>query len=82
MLVRMLVADLVGEDVTRQGIVTLRADIADLQERISESEASAEALPHRRKYLLLTTGFLRRLLALHLDWIDEVERELAPVDDG
>ncbi len=77
MLTRMLVADLVGEDVTREGIATLREDIADLFERISESDASAELLPHRRKYLALTNGFLHRLLELHLEWIDEVERQLA-----
>jgi hypothetical protein len=35
-------------------------------------------LPHRRKYLLLVCGFLRELLELHLDWIEEIERELAP----
>ncbi len=35
-------------------------------------------LPHRRKYLLLVTDFLRRLLDLHLEFVDEVERELAP----
>ena len=40
--------------------------------------AGAETLPHRRKYLLNTLGFLRRQLALHLDLIAEVERELAP----
>jgi hypothetical protein len=43
---------------------------------LEESEASAALLPHRRKYLLLTISFLRRLLALHLEWIDDVEREL------
>jgi hypothetical protein len=29
----------------------------------------------------MTNGFLRRLLELHLEWIDEVEAELAPVDE-
>jgi PadR family transcriptional regulator, regulatory protein AphA len=77
-LLRMLLADLVGEGVTRKSIATLREDIADLQARLDEAETSAEDLPHRSKYLLLTTGFLRRLLELHLSWIDEVERELAP----
>jgi hypothetical protein len=28
--------------------------------------------------VLLNLRFLRRLLDLHLEWIDEVERELAP----
>jgi DNA-binding PadR family transcriptional regulator len=78
LLLRLLIADLVGEAATRKGISALRDDIADLLERLHESEASAEALPHRRKYLLLVNGFLRRLLDLHLGFVDEVERELAP----
>jgi DNA-binding PadR family transcriptional regulator len=77
-LLRLLIADLVGEEQTRESIGTLRDDIADLFARLDEVEASAELLPHRRKYLLLNIAFLRRLLDLHLDWIDEVERELAP----
>jgi DNA-binding PadR family transcriptional regulator len=78
-LLRMLIADLVGEEPTRESIATLRDDIAELSAQLDEAEASAETLPHRRKYLLLTIGFLRRLLQLHLDWVDEVERELAPM---
>jgi DNA-binding PadR family transcriptional regulator len=77
-LLRLLLADLVGEDVTRESLATLREDVADLQARLDEAEASAALLPHRSKYLLLVTGFLRQLLELHLDLVDEVERELAP----
>jgi DNA-binding PadR family transcriptional regulator len=75
-LLRLLLADLAGEDVTRESMGTLRADVADLQERLAEAEASAEGLPHRRKYMLLVTGFLRELLELHLRLVDDVEREL------
>jgi DNA-binding PadR family transcriptional regulator len=78
LLLRLLIADLVGEAATRQGIGALRDDIADLLDRLEETEASAETLPHRRKYLLLATGFLRRLLDLHVELVDQVERELAP----
>jgi PadR family transcriptional regulator, regulatory protein AphA len=77
-LLRLLIADLVGEDATRESIVTLRDDIADLVERLDASAAAAEDLPHRSKYLLLVNGFLRRLVDLHLELVDEVERELAP----
>jgi len=77
-LLRLLIADLVGDDVTRTSIGTLREDIADLQERVAESEARAGEFPHREKYLLLVYSFLERLLDLHLDLVDEVERELAP----
>jgi PadR family transcriptional regulator, regulatory protein AphA len=75
-LVRLLIADLVGEDVTRASIATLRDDIADLMERLDASEASARALPHRAKYLLLVNEFLRRFVDLHVELVDEVEREL------
>ena len=78
LLLRLLIADLVGEQATRQSVAALRDDIADLLHRLEQSEARAETLPHRRKYLLLVTDFLRRLLDLHLEFVDEVERELAP----
>jgi DNA-binding PadR family transcriptional regulator len=76
-LLRLLIADLAGEETTRESLLTLREDIADLTVRLDETEASAELLPHRRKYLLLVVGFLRRLLELHLELVAEVERELA-----
>ncbi len=75
-LLRLLIADLVGEAATRESIATLREDIADLSARVAESEAAARALPHRVKYLLLVTGFMRGLLELHLQLVDDVEREL------
>jgi DNA-binding PadR family transcriptional regulator len=80
-LVRLLVADLVGEAQTRASMATLREDIADLEARVEETEASFERLPHRRKYLLLVTGFLRRLLALHLELVEQVERELTDLGE-
>jgi DNA-binding PadR family transcriptional regulator len=76
MLLRLLIADLVGEAVTRESIGTLRDDVADLRARVDEMEARAGELPHREKYLVLAAGFLRRLLDLHLEFVDEVEREL------
>jgi DNA-binding PadR family transcriptional regulator len=75
-LIRLLIADLVGEAPTRSSIPTLRDDIADLSARLAETEAAATLLPHRRKYLMLVVGFLRGLLELHLQLVDEVEREL------
>jgi len=76
-LIRLLMADLVGDDVTRESMRTLRDDIADLQQRLLESAKAAEQLPHRRDYLLLVNRFLRRYLELHLELVDEVERELS-----
>ena len=74
-LLRLLVCDLVGEAVTRESLLTLRADIEDLRRRVEESERAALELPHRAKYLLLTTRFLHGLLDLHLELVAEVERD-------
>jgi hypothetical protein len=57
---------------------TLRDDIHDPFAVLDNAELTAHELPHREKYLMLTIEFLRRLFALHLDWIDKIERELAP----
>jgi DNA-binding PadR family transcriptional regulator len=70
-LLRLLRCDLVGEDVTRESITTLRDDIADIRQRLNDTERSARQLPDCEKYLLIVTGFLRQLLELHLDLIDE-----------
>ena len=81
-LVRLLIADLVGEATTRASMATLRDDIADLLTRLEETEASARTLPHRSKYLLLAAGFMRRLFELHLELVRDVERELAATKRG
>ncbi|HEX2410978.1 MAG TPA: hypothetical protein VHJ39_07420 [Solirubrobacteraceae bacterium] len=75
-LLRLLITDLVGERATRESLATLRDDIADLLESLETTEATAESLPHRRKYLLLVTAFMRGLFELHLQLVDDVEREL------
>jgi DNA-binding PadR family transcriptional regulator len=75
-LVRLLVADLVGDDATREGIATLRDDLEDVRARLRESAQVADALPHRRKYLLLALDFVERLVELHEELVAGVEREL------
>jgi PadR family transcriptional regulator AphA len=81
-LVRILITDLVDEATVRESIGTLREDIVDLAARLDVAEAMADTLPHRRKYLLLANRLGRRLLDVHLEWLDEVERELAPRNAG
>jgi DNA-binding PadR family transcriptional regulator len=77
-LLRLLICDLVGEEVTRESLETLREDLADLRLRLDDSERSARDLPHREKYLLLVVDFLRGLLDLHEQLVDSVEREFGP----
>jgi DNA-binding PadR family transcriptional regulator len=76
-LLRLLISDLVGEPATRASMETLRGDIADLFARLDDADESARTLPHREKYLILVNRFLRRYLDLHLELVDEVEREFS-----
>jgi DNA-binding PadR family transcriptional regulator len=75
-LLRLLLCDLVGEAVTRESLAALREDVAALEQRVADSEQAASALPHRARYLLIVTQFLRDYLELHLDLVERVEREL------
>jgi DNA-binding PadR family transcriptional regulator len=81
-LLRLLIADLVGEDATIESLQALRQDLSDLRARLDESVSSAVALPHRSRYLLIVIDFLRGYLELHEQLIDRVERELAPSRGG
>jgi len=76
LLVRLLIADLVDESVTRESISRLRDDLADLEERLREFDARSEDLPHRRKYRLLVLEYMQELLELQLRVVRRVEREL------
>ena len=71
-LIRLLIADLVGSDVTRASLATLRDDLADVRARVEASAAAADEFPHRREYLLLVHDFLRGFVALHEQLVDEV----------
>ena len=62
----------------RSGALSAATLRADLQARLDETEAHTESLPHRRKYQLLIIGYLRKLLELHLELVDQIEHELAP----
>jgi DNA-binding PadR family transcriptional regulator len=76
-LLRLMIADLVGEPITRESMATLREDIADLSDSLDDAVRTAAMLPHRERNLLLVIKYLRRLLDLHLELVDEVEREFA-----
>jgi DNA-binding PadR family transcriptional regulator len=75
-LLRLLICDLVGEATTRKSMAALRDEVADMRHRLDDAERTAKELPHREKYLLLVTSFLRNLLDLHVELVDEVDRAL------
>ena len=77
-LIRLLICDLVGEQITRESMLTLRDDIADIEQRLDDAEMRAAALPHREKYLRIEIRFMRQVLDLHLELVDQLEHELSP----
>src|SRR5918997_2377568 len=70
-LLRLLLADLAGDAPTLEG---LRDDVAALRAQLDAAAERVEALPHRRENLLLVNRFLQRVLDLHLELADAVER--------
>jgi DNA-binding PadR family transcriptional regulator len=76
--VRLLAADLVGEDAVVVGLAGLEEQIAELEEVLEQGLTDADLqLPHRIKYLRLSAWFGRRWLELNRAWLGELRRELA-----
>lgn len=75
-LLRLLIADLVGEKPTRRSLIAMRKELDELEALVGEAAESAASLPHRRKYLEMIVAFLHSYLELHRELIAEVEREL------
>jgi hypothetical protein len=79
LLLRLLIADLVGKD-------ALRARESARSVAISPT-CSTDSMTQRRaprrfrigaRTSFLVSGFLRQLLDLHLEFVDQIERELTP----
>jgi hypothetical protein len=74
--VRLLAADLVGEEAVLDSILAMREEIADISARLDAAEAIAGTIPSRERYLRLNHRLARRIVEAHGDWLDDVEREL------
>jgi DNA-binding PadR family transcriptional regulator len=74
---RVLSSDLAEDErVVGESLSAMRDEIAELSAGIDEDERRAPAISHRQRQLKLVRSLGRRLLEAHLEWIDEVEREL------
>jgi len=76
-LVRLLIADLVGEAPTRASLRGLRPELDELRGLVDEAAERASRLPHRSRYLTLVNDFVRDLVDLHESLIERVEQELS-----
>jgi DNA-binding PadR family transcriptional regulator len=66
-ILRLLAADLVGEQPVKDNLLSMRRDVAD---------EVAGTLPHREKYLRLNHRLARRVVDAYDEWLRDVEREL------
>ena len=73
---RLLTADLVGEEAVLESLQGLRGELAELRRRLDTAVEIARTLPHRERYLLLNHSLARRIVDAHAEWLDEVERTL------
>lgn len=73
---RLLAADLVGDDAVLASLRGLRDELDDLYARLDTADTVAAGIPHRERYLRLNHRLARRIVDAHREWLDEVEREL------
>jgi PadR family transcriptional regulator, regulatory protein AphA len=73
---RLLAADIVGEQAALDSLAALRDEITDINARLDAAEAIAATIPTREKYLLLNHRLARHIVQAHTDWLNEIEREL------
>jgi DNA-binding PadR family transcriptional regulator len=74
---RVLSSDLAEDErVVAESLGALRGEIAELSAGIDQDERRAVSIPHRERQLRLVRSLGRRLRRAHLEWIDEVERDL------
>jgi hypothetical protein len=74
--VRVLVADMVDPAVMKDSLAALRSELDDQMRQLDVAEEVAGSFPHRARWLRLNHTLSRRIVEAHLEWLDEVEKEL------
>ncbi|HEX7299765.1 MAG TPA: hypothetical protein VF257_12235 [Solirubrobacteraceae bacterium] len=74
-----MAGDLLDDEQIVASLTAMRAELDRYDELIAASlNGVEERLPHRARYLRLDYSLAQRLVDAHREWIDDVERELAP----
>jgi PadR family transcriptional regulator AphA len=76
--VRLFAGDMIEDEEILASLKQLRTNIEQMSAIVATNIARAPSLPHRARYVLLLQDLGRRVLQAHADWLDAVERELAP----
>jgi DNA-binding PadR family transcriptional regulator len=74
---KLMLGDIVGDDEKLlDSLLALRDEIEEERAKRDEARQRYEALPHRKRYLLLNHELGARLLQVHREWLDDVEKAL------
>jgi hypothetical protein len=71
-----LASEYADRGVLLAGLEALRGEIAELKAGLGEPAAIEPELPHRACALRLNRRLAERILHAHLEWLDEVGRDL------
>ena len=75
---RLLAGDLISDAEIVESFRGMLPELEALAEVVEEMYAQAARVPARARYLRLSHSYARRLIALHREWVAEVEQELTP----
>lgn len=73
---RLLAGDLIADEQIVASFRGMLPELDRLEALVEEMYAQADRVPDRARYLRLSHAYARRLLALHRDWIADVEAAL------
>jgi DNA-binding PadR family transcriptional regulator len=76
--IRLFAGDMIDDEEILASLQALRSDIEAMSQIVATNIARAPNLPHRTRYMLLQQDLAHRILQAHTDWLEHVERELAP----
>jgi DNA-binding PadR family transcriptional regulator len=73
---RLLAGDIIDDATIVESFRAMRPELDRLDELLDQMNARAANVPHRTHYLRLNHAYARSLVALHREWIADVERAL------
>jgi DNA-binding PadR family transcriptional regulator len=74
---RLLAGDLLTDEEIVASFRGMLRELDELEAAAAEMYAQADRVPHRARYLRLSHAYAQRLVALHREWVAEIEDELS-----
>lgn len=79
---RLLAGDMLDDASIVESFRGMLPELDRLDALVTEMAEQADRVPHRARYLRLNHDYARRLIALHREWVADVERELDGGDES